>query len=93
LLLKEKKKQVGALTTAERRQHVTPVVCATAIGYMVTPILIFPRKNHKAEYFDDAPMGSLELCYETGYMISVLFLKWMKHFVKSIGCARKIKSC
>ncbi|XP_018572750.1 uncharacterized protein LOC108912073 [Anoplophora glabripennis] len=57
------KKQVGAVTSAER------------------------KKNHKAEYFDGAPSGTLELCYPTGYMVGDLFLKWLRHFVAFVNAS------
>ncbi|KAF2895826.1 hypothetical protein ILUMI_10348 [Ignelater luminosus] len=62
-------KQVGAITSAERGEHVTVVVCVNATGNFVSPALIIPRKYYKTEYFDDAPSGTWELCYVTGYMV------------------------
>lgn len=80
------KKQVGALTSAERGQHVSIAVCANAAGNFIPPAIIIPRKNYKPEYFDSAPPGTLQLCYDSGYMVGDLFVKWMKHFVGSTGC-------
>lgn len=81
------KKQVGAVTSDERGQHFTVVVCANAIGNFVPPAIIIPRKNYKAEYFDGAPPGTLQLCYPTGYMVGDLFLKWMRHFVAFVNAS------
>lgn len=81
------KKQVGAVTSAERGEHFTVVVCANAIGNFVPPAMIIPRKNYKAEFFDGSPPGCLELCYPSGYMVSDLFLKWMKHFVSFVNAS------
>ena len=39
------KRQIGALTAAERDSLITAVVCMTAIGIFVPPLIIFPRKN------------------------------------------------
>lgn len=86
ILAQKGKKQVGALTSAERGQHVTVAVCGNAAGNLIPPTLIIPRKNFKHEYFDGAPPGTLKLCYETGYMVGELFFKWMQHFVSSVGC-------
>lgn len=79
---KRGKKQVGAVTSAERGQHVTVVACMSSAGHYIPPALIFPRKNHKAELFDGCPPGTLELCHDTGYMVSELFNRWMDHFIK-----------
>ncbi|XP_060801031.1 uncharacterized protein LOC132901895 [Amyelois transitella] len=81
------KKQVGAVTSAERGEHFTVVACANAIGNFVPPALIIPRKNHKAEYFDGAPSGTLELCYPSGYMVGDLFFKWMRHFIGFVNAS------
>ncbi|CAH2100083.1 unnamed protein product [Euphydryas editha] len=53
------KKQVGALTSAERGQHVSIAVCANGAGNFIPPAMIIPRKNYKPEYFDGAPPGTL----------------------------------
>ena len=78
------KKQVGAITSAERGQHVTVVACVGSTGNFIPPALIFPRKNHKAELFDGAPPGTLQLCNDSGYMVGELFLRWMQHFISYV---------
>lgn len=74
------KKQVGAITSAERGMHVTMVCCMSTTGQYVPPTLIFPRKNWKKELTDNAPLGTLGLAHETGYMTGEVFLTWLKHF-------------
>lgn len=74
------KKQVGAITSAERGMHITVVCCMNVIGQYVPPVLIFPRKNWKNELTDNAPMGTLGIAQETGWMTGDVFLKWLKHF-------------
>ena len=39
------KRQIGALTAAERDSLITIVVCMSASGIFVPPLIIFPRKN------------------------------------------------
>lgn len=81
------KKQVGAVTSAERGKHFTVIACANAIGNYVPPALIISRKNYKAEYFDGIPPGSLDLCHPSGYMTGDLFFKWMRHFVAFVNAS------
>lgn len=88
---KKGKKQVGTLTSAERGAHVTLVACMGSLGQFVPPALIFPRKNYKAELFDGAPPGTLEMCHDTGYMVSELFGQWMDHFIKYVKPSREQK--
>ncbi|XP_050302775.1 uncharacterized protein LOC126740691 [Anthonomus grandis grandis] len=76
------RKQVGAITSAERGAH-TSVVCAmNPIGNFVPPALIFSRKKWKPQLIDDTPAGILGLCQESGWMTDDLFCKWLKHFIK-----------
>lgn len=76
------KKQVGALTSAERGIHVTMVCCMSTTGHFIPPALIFPRKRWKQELIDGAPLGTLGLYQENGWMNSELFLRWLQHFKK-----------
>lgn len=69
------KKQVGALTSAERGLHVTVVACVSSSGVYVPPAMIFPRKKLNPTLYDEAPTGTLRLCSESGYMTSDLFVK------------------
>ena len=51
------KKQIGALTAAERGTLVTIVACMEAGGDYVPPMLIFPRKNWSPRLIKGAPPG------------------------------------
>lgn len=76
------KKQVGALTSAERGVHVTMVCCMSTVGHFIPPALIFPRKRWKNELIDGAPLGTLGLTQENGWMTGDVFLQWLEHFRK-----------
>lgn len=79
------KKQVGALTSAERGVHCTVVCCMNAAGCFVPPAIIYPRKRWKAELGDGAPTGTLNICQESGWMTSDLFKQWLEHFVAHVS--------
>lgn len=76
------RKQVGAVTSAERGSHVTVVCCVCSNGSFVPPALIFARKNIKKELIDHAPPGTLGIPQESGWMTGPVFLQWLKHFQK-----------
>lgn len=76
------RKQVGAVTSAERGVHTTVVCCMNPVGFYIPPALIFARKRFKQELIDGAPTGTLGLCQDSGWMTGPLFLKWLEHFVK-----------
>ncbi|XP_068907656.1 uncharacterized protein [Tenebrio molitor] len=78
------RKQVGALTSAERGQNVTVVLCMSAAGYFIPPAIIFPRKRRNELLFSGAPLGTLKLQNESGYMKTDLFLQYLKHFQKHV---------
>ena len=75
------RKQVGAITSAERGIHTTVVCCMNPIGHFIPPALIFARKNAKSELTDDAPTGTLQMCQDSGWMTGPLFEKWLAHFI------------
>lgn len=76
------KKQVGAITSAERGALITVITCMSASGNYVPPMLIFPRKNMKAELMDGAPPGAISACHPSGWVQQNIFTDWFRHFVK-----------
>ncbi|CAH2003933.1 unnamed protein product [Acanthoscelides obtectus] len=78
VLAKKGKKQVGAITSAERGVLSTVVICMAAGGNFIPPFIIFPRKRMKVELQDGAPPGTGFACHSSGWMPSA----WFKHFLK-----------
>lgn len=76
------RKQVGAITSAERGSHVTVVCCMCTNGSYIPPTLIFPRKNMKKELADHTPAGTFCIPQETGWMTGPVFFQWLQHFQK-----------
>ncbi|XP_072378534.1 uncharacterized protein [Diabrotica undecimpunctata] len=76
------RKQVGALSSAERGLHITVVCAMNAIGTYVPPALIFPRQRKKDELMIDAPTGSVAFAQEKGWMSSDMFCLWLQHFLR-----------
>ncbi|KAF2890520.1 hypothetical protein ILUMI_15654 [Ignelater luminosus] len=75
------KKQVGALTSAERGTTITIEICFNAAGSYMPPMFIFPRKRMKRELLYGAPPNSSAECFETGWITAEIFLAWFKKFV------------
>ncbi|XP_072375635.1 uncharacterized protein [Diabrotica undecimpunctata] len=86
------KKQVGAITSGERGVHSTVVACMSSGGTYIPPAIIFPRKKFNPTLYDGAPLGTLCLYNESGYMTGELFLKWMEHFIKHVRPNTKHKA-
>lgn len=75
------KREVHKLSSAERGHLVTLVVCMSASGVYVPPMLVFPRKRMKDSLLDGAPPGSIGCCHISGWIQADLFTKWMSHFI------------
>lgn len=58
ILAQKEKKQVGAITSAERGVLSTVVIFMAAGGNFIPPLIIFPRKRMKVELQDGAPPGT-----------------------------------
>lgn len=76
------KRQVGALTSAERGSLVTIVLCMNAAGDFVPPMIIFPRKKSSDQLKKGAPAGSLFAFHPSGWIQTDLFTKWFDHFLE-----------
>nr|CAI5855031.1 unnamed protein product [Callosobruchus analis] len=76
------RKQVGALSSAEREQHLTVVCAMSAIGIYIPPVLIYPRQRMNEDLMTRAPAGSVAFAQEKGWMTSAIFCKWVNHFVR-----------
>lgn len=84
------KRQIGALTSAERGSLVTVITCMSAGGQFVPPLVIFPRKNMNEQLMRGAPPGSIATCHPSGWVQTNIFTKWFDHFLKF---AKPTKEC
>lgn len=75
------RRQVGAITSAERGQTITAEICMGADGSYMPPMLIFPRVRHKPELIDGGPPGAWAEVHPSGWIQTDLFLKWFDKFV------------
>lgn len=78
------KKEVCKISSAERGQTVTAVCCFSPTGTYIPPVMIFPRQRVKPELTAKAPYGTLQLCSDSGFINSELFIDWLKHFTKHV---------
>lgn len=78
---KKGRKQVARVTSAERGVSATAVICTSAGGVFVPPMIIFSRKRMKPELKDGAPPGTIFGCNESGWMKLDMFEQWFDHFL------------
>lgn len=75
------KRQVGALTSSERGETVTGLVCVSAGGAFMPPMLIYPRKRKQQEFELGLPPGGWAEVSDSGWITSELFLAWLHKFI------------
>ncbi|XP_072400686.1 uncharacterized protein [Diabrotica undecimpunctata] len=61
----------------------------TATGQAIPPVFIFPRKNMKDRFLDGAPIGSIGLAHQSGYMTAELFLEVLKHIKMHLSASKE----
>jgi hypothetical protein len=78
------KKQVSKVTSAERGSFMTLVICMSASGIYVPPLIIFPRKNMKAELLNGTPPGTISACHLSSWIQMDIFTQWVKNFISHV---------
>ncbi|XP_065642522.1 uncharacterized protein LOC136074146 [Hydra vulgaris] len=81
------KKRVGIMTSSERGNSVTAVVCVSAAGFYVPPMLIYKRKRMKPEITNGAPPGTVFNTQEKGWMSNEVLLILDGHVTHSKNLA------
>ncbi|KAJ2937188.1 hypothetical protein O0L34_g19062 [Tuta absoluta] len=76
------KKQVGALTSAERGTTITVEICFNAAGTYMPPMFIYPRKRMKKELLYGAPPNAWAECSDSGWITTEIFFMWFQKFLK-----------
>ena len=73
------RRNVWAITSAEKGRTHTILTCVSASGYALPPFMIYPRKRMA----DDLKVGALPdtafHCSDSGWVTGELFVKWF-HF-------------
>ncbi|KAB0800264.1 hypothetical protein PPYR_06004, partial [Photinus pyralis] len=78
------RKQVGTLSSAERGTLSTAVICMSASGSFIPPMMIYPRVRNKEEFSIGVPPETLVACHPSGWMQLNLFDHFVKHSMASV---------
>ncbi|XP_055522501.1 uncharacterized protein LOC129716690 [Wyeomyia smithii] len=78
------KKQVGGITSAERGETVTAVMCMSVTRQHLPPFSIFPRLRMHETLKKGAPRGSKFAFNASGYMTAEIFNEWFNHFLEYV---------
>ena len=84
------RRNVWAITSAERGKTHTVLTCASASGYALPPFIIYPRKR----ITDNLKVGALPSTAfhhsDSGWVNAELFIKWFEFFLKMIPPLRPV---
>lgn len=58
------KKQLSLASSAQKGQLTTAVLCMSAPGYYLLPVLMSPRMRMKVQLLDVAPPGIIAVCHQ-----------------------------
>lgn len=78
------KRQIAALTSAERGATVTVIACMSASGHFAPPLVVFPRKNMNDQLMRGAPPGTVGVAHPSGLVQTTIFTKWFQHFLEKV---------
>ena len=90
--MEDKRKQIGAITSAEGGTLITVVGTISISGNSIPPYLIFPRVKFQRHFLNGAPPRSKGGANSSGWMTEEHFLNFLKHFVEHVCCTHE-KPC
>ena len=77
-----------SLTSGEKGKTHTVVVCVSASGHAVPPLMIYPRKRAVSESMKvGAVPGTVFMTSDNGWITQEIYLEWFKFFIRSISPA------
>lgn len=72
-------KNVASVTSSEKGETISVIVCCNGEGVYIPPTCIFKGKNKKPEYQDGMPPGStVYMSKKSAYVNSEIFFTWLK---------------
>ena len=90
VLARRGQKVVWELTSGERGRTHTLVVCGSASGYALPPLMIFPRVRVGDKLKSGAPPGTIFEGSPKGWINKDIFYRWMDFFIANIPSARPV---
>ena len=85
------RKNVYAVTAAERGKTHTILSCVSATGYVLPPMMIYPRKKCVPDKLKEGAVpGTLFKSSESGWVNSELYIEWFNFFLKQIPPVRPV---
>ena len=83
-------KTVWSLTSGERGRTHTILICCSAAGYCIPPLIIFPRVRMNDKLKTGAPPGTIFETSPKGWINKDIFSHWLDFFIKCIPKTRPV---
>jgi hypothetical protein len=85
------RKNVYAITSAERGKTHTILSCVSASGYVLPPLMIYPRKRSVPDNLKTGAVPNTFFCNtENGWINSEIYMQWLKWFAQNIPPIRPV---
>ena len=84
------RKNVWSVTSAERGKTHTVITCVSASGFVIPPMMIYPRKRMNEKLKHGAVPETLFERSDTGWINEELYVKWFKFFLTKIPPTRPV---
>lgn len=84
-------KIVGGITSGERGTLVTVIVAVSAIGILIPPMFVFPRKKYHPDFVKDGPAGCVGVSNGSGWCQKDEFCRFLSHFATHTRCSKENK--
>ena len=85
------RRNVYALTSAERGKTHTVLSCVSASGYVLPPMIVYPRKKKVLDNLKEGAIpGTLFTNSDSGWINSELYLEWFNFFLQQIPPVRPV---
>ena len=84
------RKNVWSVTSAEKGKTHTVITCVSASGFVIPPMMIYPRKRMNEKLKQGAVPETLFECSDSGWINEGLYIKWFKFFLAKIPPTRPV---
>jgi hypothetical protein len=82
-------KQVRSVTSQERGALITVGYTVRADGYVVPPMLIFPRVNFREYMIRGGPPACIGRANKSGWITEEIFADYLQHLIRHSKCSKE----
>ena len=85
------RRNVYALTSAERGRTHTILICVSASGFSIPPLMVYPRKQRVPDNMREGAIpGTIFEVSKSGWINQEIYMKWFDFFISNIPPIRPV---